>query len=78
MSWMFSHCRKITNIDLSSFDTKNLTDMNHVLAQCLKLSNIYLSSFGTKNVTEMNIIFSAFWIYQLLIYLLLIQKMLFI
>ena len=48
MSWIFSHCWKIINIDLSSFDTKNLTDMNHILAQCLKLSNINLSSFELK------------------------------
>ena len=42
---MFSCCFNITNLDLSSFDTKNVTDMSYMFYNCNKLTNLYLSSF---------------------------------
>jgi len=56
-SHMFRLCSKLTNIDLSSFDTKNVTNMSNMLGGCSKLTNVNLSSFDTKNVTDMSFMF---------------------
>ena len=45
---MFFGCSNLTNIDLSSFDTKNVTNMSYMLSYCSNLTNIDLSSFDTK------------------------------
>ena len=55
---MFSGCSNLTNIDLSSFDTKNVTNMSHMFYYCCSLTNIDLSSFDTKNVTNMSDMFN--------------------
>ena len=34
---MFCGCNNITNLNLSSFDTKNVTNMNHMFFCCKKL-----------------------------------------
>jgi len=56
---LFYECRNIINIDLSSFDTKNVTDMSSMFSGCSNLTNINLSSFDTKNVTDMSSMFSG-------------------
>ena len=55
---MFFGCSKLTNIDLSSFNTKNVTNMSWMFDRCSKLTNIDLSSFNTENVTDMFKMFS--------------------
>ena len=57
MNNMFSFCEKITNLDLSSFDTKNVSDMNSMFYNCNNITNLDLSSFDTKNVSSMNAMF---------------------
>ena len=57
-SFMFYGCSNLTNIDLSSFNTKNVTNMMSMFIGCSKLTNIDLSSFNTENVTNMSQIFS--------------------
>ena len=57
MSHMFSACKSLTNIDLSSFDTSNVTDMCSMFFSCKSLTNIDLSSFDTSNVTDMSEMF---------------------
>ena len=52
-SFMFYHCNNITSIDLSSFNSKYVTDMSHMFEGCSNLSNIKLTSFNTENVTDM-------------------------
>ena len=59
MSHMFSACKSLTNIDLSSFDTSNVTDMSYMFRFCEALTNIDLSSFDTSNVTDMSDMFSC-------------------
>ena len=54
---MFFYCKNIIDIDLSSFDTKNVTNMSHMFRQCDNLTNINLSNFDTKNVTNMAFMF---------------------
>ena len=53
----FCNCKKIIKIDLSSFDTKNTTNMNYMFYNCRSLENINLSNFITKNVFEMEHMF---------------------
>ena len=47
---MFSGCINLTKIDLSSFNTQNVTDMSYMFYNCEKLTKIDLSSFNTQNV----------------------------
>ena len=56
-SRLFSNCNYLINIDLSSFDTKNVTDMREMFKDCGNLNNINFSSFDTKNVTNMREMF---------------------
>ena len=56
-SYMFCDCNKITNLDLSSFDTKNVTNMSYMFSGCKNITNLDLSLFDTKNVTKMNHMF---------------------
>ena len=58
-SYLFSYCNNILNIDLSSFDTKNVNDMSYMFFGCSRLQSIDLSSFDTKNVTNMRNLFAA-------------------
>ena len=56
-SCMFCDCKNITNLDLSSLDTKNVTDMSYMFYNCENITNLDLSSFDTKNVTDMSYMF---------------------
>ena len=56
---LFYDCDNIINIDLSSFNTKNVTNMSSMFDNCENLTNINLSSFDTKNITEMNFMFDC-------------------
>ena len=53
----FDSCEKLKEINLSSFDTKNVTNMSFMFGLCKNLSNLNLSSFNTKNVTNMSCMF---------------------
>ena len=55
---MFFNSNKMVNIDLSSFNTEDVTDMRSMLGYCSQLENIDLSSFNTENVTNMSCMFS--------------------
>ena len=46
MGYMFSGCNSLTNIDLSIFNTQNVTDMNNMFNECASLTNINLSYFS--------------------------------
>ena len=56
-SFMFGDCYNLTNIDLSSFNTQNVTNMSNMFYDCNNLNNLDLSSFDTKNVTDISSIF---------------------
>ena len=57
MSYMFYNCGKLYNLDLYSFNTKNVINMSKMFYNCKNLNNLDLSSFDTKNVTAANGIF---------------------
>ena len=56
---MVSGCSSLTNINLSNFNTNNVTDMGHMFHGCSSLININLSNFNTNNVTNMSGMFSG-------------------
>ncbi len=57
-SYMFYNCWNIIDIDLSNFDTKNVTNMKYMFYWCINLININLSSIDIQNVTNMEYMFS--------------------
>ena len=40
MSYMFSFCFNLNNVDLSSFDIKNVIDMKNIFFKCENLINL--------------------------------------
>jgi len=61
MRQMFSGCKNLENIDISSFEAKNVIDMNSMFYLCTNIINIDLSSFDTKKVKDMKYMFSNCW-----------------
>ena len=57
MFGMFQECKKLTNLDLSSFNTSNVTNMSKMFSYCESLTSINLSSFNTAKVTDMGDMF---------------------
>jgi len=57
-AFMFSGCKSLESIDLSSFNTNNVTNMSYMFSCCKSLESIDLSSFNTNNVTDMSHMFS--------------------
>ena len=55
---MFFFCDSLETIDLSSFNTNNVTNMMNMFSYCKSLKSIDLSSFNTDNVTNM---YGMFW-----------------
>ena len=56
-SYMFWNCTSLKSIDLSKFNTSNVTNMGYMFFYCSSLKSIDLSSFKTNNVTNMSIMF---------------------
>ena len=54
---MFRYCYNLINIDLSSFDSQNVTNMSQMFCGCNNLISIDLSSLNTKNVSDMSQMF---------------------
>ena len=54
---MFYSCSSLTSLDLSKFNTANVTDMIAMFRRCLCLTSLDLSSFNTANVTQMGYMF---------------------
>jgi surface protein len=48
---MFDGCKKLTSLNLSSFDTSNVTNMFCMFENCSSLTELDLSSFDFTNVT---------------------------
>ena len=58
MKAMFQICKELEYLDLSSFDTSNVTDMCYMFTQCNKLKEIKgTNNFNTKKVTNMEAMF---------------------
>ena len=59
MSYMFSGCSSITELNLLSFNTQHVTDMSYMFAGCSALTEIDLSGFVVQQVTNMTGMFQG-------------------
>ena len=58
MSAMFQMCEELEYLDVSCFNTSNVTDMDFMFNICYKLKSIKgLDKFNTNKVTKMNQMF---------------------
>ena len=57
VKFMFSFMRNLTTLDLSSFNTSNVTDMSYMFDVTPKLATLDLSNFDTSQVTTMSYMF---------------------
>ena len=57
MDSMFSECSSLTSLNLSNFNTNNVTNMEGMFNKCSSLTSLNLSNFNTNNVINMNYMF---------------------
>ena len=49
---MFDYCQALTSLDLSSFDTSNVLEMEHMFGCCISLTDLILGDhFVATNVS---------------------------
>ena len=59
MGLMFDQCMHLTSLDVSKFDTANVTNMGRMFYRCRGLASLDLSSFDTANVTTTLLMFNG-------------------
>ena len=59
MSYMFSGCTSLSYVNLSYFDTSNVTNMKGMFENCGNLNEIFVSRFDTTLVKDMSYMFSG-------------------
>ena len=57
MRSMFFGCSSLKELNLSNFNTNNVTDMGFMFSGCSSLKELNLSNFNTNNVTNMEYMF---------------------
>jgi surface protein len=55
---MFSYCSSIIELDLSGWDTSNVTDMSYMFLYSSKLKELDISGWDTSNVKNMKSMFA--------------------
>ncbi len=58
MSYMFSHCEELEELDLYDFDTSNVERMECMFMHCYDLETLDINHFDISNVVDMG---SMFW-----------------
>lgn len=59
MNRMFFCCPSLKSLDLSTFDTANVTDMSQMFFSCDSLTSLNVSGFNTSKVTKMDNMFNS-------------------
>ena len=59
MSYMFSSCKSLTSLDVTKFDTRNVTTMEGMFSSCSKLPSLDVTNFNTVNVKNMMKMFAG-------------------
>ncbi len=54
MSWMLGDCRKLSKLDLSKWDVRNVTNMNGLLYMCTSLTEISFDGWETENLVYLS------------------------
>ena len=57
-SYTFYNCQSLTKLDLSNFDTSNVTNMYYMFYNCRSLTTLDVSNFDTSNAAHMGGMFS--------------------
>ena len=66
MGYMFSGCSRLSSLDVSGFNTSNVTNMGYMFSECSRLCSLDLSGFNTSNVTNMRAMFkNCSWLARL-------------
>lgn len=58
MAFMFCNCSSLTSLDLHTFNTSKVTDMNNMFTICLNLTDLNTTGFDTSHVTDFSDMFS--------------------
>ena len=58
MAGMFNECNNLKELNLSNFNTNNVTNMRLMFQLCNNLNELNLSNFTTNNVTDMSYMFN--------------------
>ena len=56
---MFSNCSSLPSLNVSNFNTSNVTNMSNMFQNCSSLPSLNVSNFDTSNVTDMGAMFSS-------------------
>ena len=59
MGFMFFGCSSLTSLDLTNFNTANVTDMDAMFDLCSSLASLDLTNFNTEKVIDMYGMFSG-------------------
>ena len=59
MHQMFNGCSNLTELNISSFDTRKVTDMYNMFSGCTGLTSLDLSHFDTRSVCRINSMFAG-------------------
>ena len=54
---MFEDCSSLTSLDVSHFNTANVTNMSYMFSICVALTSLDVTNFDTANVTDMTRMF---------------------
>ena len=57
MSYMFYNCSSLTSLDVTKFNTANVTNMGYMFYSCLKLTSLDVTKFNTEKVMDMSYMF---------------------
>lgn len=57
VAYLFKNLTQVQSIDLSNFDTLNVTNMSHMFEGCSKLASLNLSGFNTSSTSNMSFMF---------------------
>ena len=52
MSWMFYYCNKLSELNLSSFNINNITDINGIFSWCDNLNKVLINKLNFKKIKE--------------------------
>ena len=56
---IFKSCYSLTSVNLSNFDTSNVSNMSYMFSGCIRLTSLNISNFNTSNVTDMSYMFGS-------------------
>ena len=56
---MFNGCDSLINLDLSNFNSQNVTNMIGMFSGCKSLAHLNLSNLKTQNITNIDFMFAS-------------------